>query len=86
LKQIFEADDKLITFGPAEQKDFLIRMEAQSRLENLLKSSPENEHENLKSAFEMLTSTEQMGSRFKFFSIFPRVLKEHLERFPVNGF
>jgi NADH dehydrogenase [ubiquinone] 1 alpha subcomplex assembly factor 7 len=61
-------------------------MEAKARLENLIKNSPESEHENLKSGFEMLTSSEKMGSRFKFLSIFPHVLKDHLGRFPVNGF
>lgn len=86
LKEIFEADEKLITYGPVEQKDFLTKMEAHLRLENLLKKAPESEHESLKSGFEMLTNPEKMGSRFKFFSIFPHVLKDHLMRFPVNGF
>lgn len=34
----------------------------------------------------MLTNREKMGERFKFFSIFPNVLKDHLEKFPVHGF
>lgn len=34
----------------------------------------------------MLTSDEQMGARFKFFSMFPAVLKDHLMKYPVTGF
>jgi hypothetical protein len=29
---------------------------------------------------------DKMGERFKLFSLFPSVLKEHLVRFPVSGF
>ena len=34
----------------------------------------------------MLTNSEQMGSRFKFFAIYPSVLREHLKKFTPNAF
>lgn len=46
---------------------------------------PEN-RDAIRSGYKMLTDPEQMGTRFKFFSIFPAVLKEHLKKFPISGF
>lgn len=54
--------------------------------QRLLKNAlPENQN-NIKSAYEMLTQPDKMGSRFKFLSMFPAVLKEHFEKYPVSGF
>lgn len=61
-------------------------MEAAARLENLLANSSDDEKEVLKSGFDMLVNPEKMGSRFKFLSIFPKVLKDHLIKYPVAGF
>lgn len=86
LKKILEADQRLVTFGPVEQGEFLMNMEASTRLEQLLESSSSEQKEILKSGFDMLTNPDKMGQRFKFLSIFPYVLKNHLEKFPVSGF
>lgn len=86
VKKILEADDKLITFGPVEQGTFLNKMGGTERLEVLLSNCEENQKESLKSGYNMITSTDKMGSRFKFLSMFPSVLKDHLTKFPVNGF
>lgn len=61
-------------------------MGAEVRLEKLLENANESEKEVLKSSYEMLTSPDQMGSRFKFLSIFPHVLKNFLSKNPVFGF
>ena len=34
----------------------------------------------------MMVDEDKMGERFKLFSLFPSVLKEHLVRYPVSGF
>lgn len=87
IKLIAEQNDKLVTFGPVEQKDFLKRMGGDTRLEVLVKGAKTAEDtDSLKSGYDMLTNPSQMGSRFKFFAMFPSVLKEHLNKFPVNGF
>lgn len=87
IKQKAEHLDRLITFGPIEQKDFLQRMGGDTRLEVLMKNAKNDDtKETLQSGYEMLTSPSQMGSRFKFFSMFPKVLESHLQKYPVNAF
>lgn len=86
VKRQLEKDNRLITFGPVEQGIFLNEMEAETRLNFLLENCEESEAENLKLGLDMLTNPEKMGSRFKFLSMFPAVLKDHLNKFPVNGF
>uniref|UniRef100_A0A1B0A3K0 Protein arginine methyltransferase NDUFAF7 n=1 Tax=Glossina pallidipes TaxID=7398 RepID=A0A1B0A3K0_GLOPL len=86
MKHTAEKNNEVITFGPIKQGIFLQQMQGDVRLERLLKNAlPENQS-LLKSGYEMLTDPKQMGGRYKFFSIFPAVLKEHLNKFPVNGF
>lgn len=87
VKFIAEKEDRLITFGPVEQGEFLKRMGGDVRLEALIKNakSPEN-IEGLKSGYDMLTSPTKMGKRFKFLSMFPKVLEKHLTKFPPSGF
>lgn len=86
LKKMFESEGKLLTFGPIEQGKFLHNMHAEARIEKLLSSCPSDKQEILKSGFEMLVDPKQMGQRFKFLSVFPSVLKDHLQKFPVTGF
>lgn len=87
IKQTAERDDRLITYGPIEQGDFIDRMGGKTRLEVLVNSSKvDSEIQNLKTGYEMLTSPTQMGSRFKFLSMFPSVLKPHLAKLPPNAF
>lgn len=86
LKQVLEKDGKVVTFGPVEQGTFLKNMEAQARLEALLAKCVEDQKEELKTGYDMLVNPAKMGQRFKFLSFFPSVLKDHLKKFPVNGF
>ncbi|KAF4518688.1 hypothetical protein B566_EDAN002724 [Ephemera danica] len=77
-----------LTFGPVTQKDFLKQLGIECRLEVLLQNpnlTPEAK-ENLKASVNKLIHPSEMGERFKFFAVFPKVLKEHLKRFPVSGF
>lgn len=77
----------MITFGPVTQQDFLNRMGGKPRLEALVANAKSTEDaDSLKTGYDMLTDSAKMGSRFKFFSMFPKVLENHLNKFPVNGF
>lgn len=86
LQKMFEAEGKLVTFGPIEQGKFLQNMHGEARIEKLLNSCPSDKQDSLRSGYDMLVSPEQMGQRFKFLSCFPSVLKDHLQKFPVTGF
>lgn len=87
IKSIAEQNDRVITFGPIEQKDFLKRMGGGMRLKNLMeKAASVDDANSLKCGYDMLTEPSKMGSRFKFFAMFPKILENHLKKFPVNGF
>lgn len=87
VKAICEQNNDLITFGPVLQQEFLDRMGGKVRLEKLQENAEsENKVKLLQRSYDMLTNPDKMGTRFKFFSIFPSVLEEHLKKFPVSGF
>lgn len=87
IKLIAEQNEKLVTYGPVEQREFLERMGGDARLKVLVNGAKSAEDiESLKTGYDMLTDPTKMGSRFKFFALFPNVLKAHLEKFPVHGF
>lgn len=87
IKSIAEQNERVLTFGPVEQRDFLNRMGGETRLANLLKKVASTEDaDSLKSGYNMLTDPTEMGSRFKFFAMFTKVLENHLNKFPVGGF
>ncbi|XP_075226821.1 protein arginine methyltransferase NDUFAF7, mitochondrial [Lycorma delicatula] len=79
--------NKLISFGPVTQREFLLRMHIDDRLKMLLKNCPDEEARNrLITGYKMMMDHKQMGDRFKFISFFPAVVKPYLEKFPVTGF
>lgn len=87
VKAIAEQSDNLITFGPVLQQEFLDRMGGKLRLEKLIENAKsDNDVRLLQKTYHMLTHPDKMGTRFKFFSIFPKVLEEHLKKYPVFGF
>lgn len=62
-------------------------MGGETRLESLIKNAKTPDGvDSLKSGYDMLTNPLKMGSRFKFFAMFPKVLENHLKKFPVSGF
>ncbi|KAK3912432.1 Protein arginine methyltransferase NDUFAF7, mitochondrial [Frankliniella fusca] len=94
--------DKALTFGPVSQSYFLKEMGIDLRLKvqrfngcclkavlidfliKLLEECPIEEKSQLESGYKMIMDS--MGERFKFFALFPNVLKDHLKKFPVAGF
>lgn len=84
---IAEYKDRVVTVGPVEQGQFLQRMGGETRLAKLMEKAASSEDaESLKAGYKMLTDPSKMGSRFKFFAMFPKVLEEHLNKFPAGGF
>ncbi|XP_046388342.1 protein arginine methyltransferase NDUFAF7 homolog, mitochondrial [Ischnura elegans] len=82
-----EVGEKALTIGPVPQQLFLQNMGIDIRLEALKKScSSEKEVKWIEAGYRMLTDPTQMGERFKFFALFPCVLREFLHKFPVAGF
>lgn len=51
-----------------------------------MKKANEDQKKILTSAYKMLTASDQMGERFKFLAAYPRVLKDHLVKFPPTAF
>ncbi|XP_026461619.1 protein arginine methyltransferase NDUFAF7, mitochondrial [Ctenocephalides felis] len=86
IKRIAEANERCITFGPVTQRDFLKRMGIDVRLKMLLKKAPKQTVDSLTSGYSMIVDKEQMGERFKFFCMFPNVLRCQLKESPVCGF
>ncbi|XP_071450796.1 protein arginine methyltransferase NDUFAF7 homolog, mitochondrial [Hetaerina americana] len=82
-----EVGEKALTIGPVPQQFFLQNMGIDVRLEALKKScSSEREVKWIEAGYRMLTDPTQMGERFKFFALFPNVLRQFLHKFPVAGF
>ena len=72
-------------FGPVTQQTFLNSLGVQIRLNKLLKNvKDEEEAQKLKSGVKMIT--EEMGQRFKVFSIFPKESKHLFRNNPPAGF
>uniref|UniRef100_A0A8D8ZZ19 Protein arginine methyltransferase NDUFAF7 n=1 Tax=Cacopsylla melanoneura TaxID=428564 RepID=A0A8D8ZZ19_9HEMI len=79
--------DKLITYGPITQRQFLKEMHIDVRLNTLTGvCTTDHEIKVLQSAVDMLTDEHQMGSRFKFMSLFPSVCEEFHKKHPVHAF
>ncbi|XP_026275419.1 protein arginine methyltransferase NDUFAF7, mitochondrial isoform X1 [Frankliniella occidentalis] len=76
--------DKALAFGPVSQSHFLKEVGIDLRLKSLLEQCPNEQKSQLESGYKMLM--ESMGERFKFFALFPNILKDHLQKFPVAGF
>lgn len=82
-----EVGEKALSIGPIPQKVFLHNMGIDVRMEVLKKKcSSEKEAKWIEAGYKMLTDPTQMGERFKFFALFPNVLREFLYKFPVAGF
>ncbi|XP_024940398.1 protein arginine methyltransferase NDUFAF7 homolog, mitochondrial isoform X2 [Cephus cinctus] len=86
FKRIASNDNKLITFGPINQRDFLKQLGIDIRLQMLLRNAPEDQRDQIQSAYHMITDEDQMGKCFKMLSMFPAILKKHFEKWPVSGF
>ncbi|XP_043475311.1 protein arginine methyltransferase NDUFAF7 homolog, mitochondrial [Leptopilina heterotoma] len=86
IRKIATKNNRLVTFGPINQEDFLKQLGIEVRLQSLLKNATDKEKKFIIDGYRQITDANQMGSVFKVFSVFPAVLKQHLEKWPVSGF
>ncbi|ODN02901.1 NADH dehydrogenase [ubiquinone] complex I, assembly factor 7 [Orchesella cincta] len=83
IKEIFS--DKALICGPVSQQTFLSRVGIDLRLDNLLNAAKtEVEKDQLQSGYKMIM--DDMGTRFHFISLFPKVLEKYLGRLKFAGF
>ncbi|XP_001849900.2 protein arginine methyltransferase NDUFAF7 homolog, mitochondrial [Culex quinquefasciatus] len=76
LNRFCENTGQIFTMGPIEQGSFLEMAGSKDRLEVLLANAKsEEEKHRLSDGYKMLTDRDQMGSRFKFFALFPKELE-----------
>ena len=73
------------TFGPVSQRQFLLQLGIQVRC-NLLKDSNPKLTEELDSSLDMLINPGKMGTRFKFFCMFPKTMEVIHKDYPPAGF
>ena len=79
--------EETVCYGPTPQGEFLKSLAIDLRLEKLVQGCDDDKTiRDLKSAYNVLTNKDQMGERFKFLSIFPRVVTPIHEKFPPVGF
>ncbi|XP_014292128.1 protein arginine methyltransferase NDUFAF7, mitochondrial [Halyomorpha halys] len=79
--------DKLLSFGPVPQRSFLKELHIDVRLQVLLKNCKnEKEKNDILSGYHMIMDSDKMGECFKVMSLFPSVLKELFNDYPVVGF
>ena len=77
----------VLTYGPVDQGDFLHRLGIGVRKDMLLdKCSREEIRTDIEMSYKVLTHENQMGKRFKFFSLFPASMGKVHEQAPPAGF
>ncbi|XP_061927647.1 protein arginine methyltransferase NDUFAF7 homolog, mitochondrial isoform X2 [Apis cerana] len=86
IKKIAEKDNRLITFGPMNQSNFLQNLGINVRLQMLLQNASKEERKSLESGYHMIMDKNKMGIRFKVLSLFPSILKEYFKKIPIAGF
>lgn len=86
MKEIANKDNRLIAFGPITQRKFLKNVGIDLRLKLILQNATDNEKQQLQSGYHMITDEDKMGNCFKVLSLFPSILKNHLQKWPVAGF
>ncbi|VDK66761.1 unnamed protein product [Anisakis simplex] len=79
LKSLIE--DRALVFGPLDQREFLAQLGIGIRLRRLVeKCSNRDDQVNLIKSYNMLMSDEGMGTRFKVMSVYPKTLKNILDK------
>lgn len=76
----------IVTFGPIAQRDFLLGMGIEHRMQALKEKADEKQKESLDYGFHMMLDENKMGKRFKFLAVVPAVLQDFLKKYPPAGF
>ncbi len=77
--------DFTLSYGPVTQQQFLLQLGIQIRC-NLLKDNNPDLSEELEQSLDMLINPDKMGSRFKFFCVFPKTMEKIHSEHPPVGF
>ena len=77
--------DHTLTYGPVTQTQFLNQLGITIRC-NLLKEHNPKEADALQKSLDYLIHPDQMGTRFKFFCVFPKTMSEIHASHPPAGF
>jgi NADH dehydrogenase [ubiquinone] 1 alpha subcomplex assembly factor 7 len=80
-----QSGSNTLTYGPVPQSQYLTQLGIQIRC-NLLKDQNSKVAKDVDASLEMLISPDKMGSRFKFFSIFPKTMSPIHADYPPVGF
>ncbi|KAJ6625046.1 Protein arginine methyltransferase NDUFAF7 like, mitochondrial [Pseudolycoriella hygida] len=86
MRKYVGKNDRMITFGPIKQLDFMKKLGGDVRIERLKESATPDLISQLQSGYDKLIDPNDMGSIYKVFSMFPSVLRKHLSKFPPTGF
>ena len=78
-------NENTLTYGPVSQEQFLTQLGIQIRCDLLKKHNPKLSEE-LDQSLDMLINPEKMGTRFKFFSVFPKTMQHIHTDYPPAGF
>lgn len=81
-----QEDGGVVTFGPITQRQFLLNMGVQHRVDALKQNASDQQKESIDYSFRMMTDEDKMGSRFKFLAVAPKVLSEFLTKYPPAAF
>lgn len=86
FKQVAVRDERLICLGPVQQNEFLRKMGIDVRLEILMKKASDSDKKILQRGYNMIMDETQMGACFKVLAMFPAILKDHFQKWPISGF
>ncbi|CDW53683.1 protein midA, mitochondrial [Trichuris trichiura] len=82
-----QVNNEVYTIGPISQRNFLLNMGMVFRLERLLhRAKTKEQRDFLRASYDYLIDPSKMGSRFKVFAMFPKVLRKYLDVKPPAGF
>lgn len=79
-------ENEVLVYGPITQRDFLLKMGIEQRVNKLKENADDKQKEAIDFGYKMMVDEDKMGTRFKLLSLLPATLGKILEKYPVVGF
>ena len=79
-------NEHTVAYGPVSQREFLLSLGIDIRYKRLSEACSEKDKRDLYSAYQTLIDPDKMGTRFQFFSIFPKTMLPIHHQYPPAGF
>ena len=79
-------NEHVVAYGPVSQREFLISMGIDVRYRRLSEACAAKDKSHLGAAYHTLVDPDKMGTRFQFFSIFPKTMLPIHYKHPPAGF